>query len=59
MAEEKKIYWCITGIVILEAIALIKGVDGWLLGTALSLLAGIAGYKINDFLKQYGEKKEK
>lgn len=36
----------ITGIVILEAIALFKGFDGVLLSTVLVILAGIAGWTL-------------
>ena len=34
----------IAGIVILESIALSKGVDGVMFSTAIGLVAGIAGY---------------
>lgn len=36
----------IAAIVILEAIALIKGVDGALMGIAVAALAGLGGYEI-------------
>ena len=36
----------ITGIVILESIALLKGVDGAMLGLALSVIGGIVGYSV-------------
>jgi hypothetical protein len=57
--NDYKIYWCIAGIVFLESIALLKGIDGWLLGTAVASLAGIAGFKINDLIRTYGNQKEK
>ncbi len=47
MTEENKVYWCIGGIVFLDSIALLRGIDGWLLGTSIALLAGIAGYNVN------------
>ena len=41
----------IIGIVILEAIALFKGVNGVMFGTALATIAGIAGYALKEKLK--------
>jgi hypothetical protein len=49
--ESKKVYWCISGIIILDGIALLMGQDGWLLGTAIALLGGIAGYNVKELLK--------
>jgi len=36
----------IAGIVILESIALMKGIDGAMLGLALSVIGGIVGYSV-------------
>lgn len=36
----------ITGIVILESIALLKGINGVLLTGVIALIAGLAGYEI-------------
>jgi len=36
----------IAGIVILESIALLKGIDGAMLGLALSIIGGIVGYSV-------------
>jgi len=36
----------IAGIVILESIALAKGIDGAMLGLALSIIGGIVGYSV-------------
>jgi len=41
----------IVGIVILEAIALFKGVNGVMLSTALAIIGGIAGYTIKNTIK--------
>jgi len=40
----------ITGIVILQAIALIKGVDGTLYGMSIAAIAGLGGYAIRTFI---------
>ena len=36
----------ISGIVILEAIALYKGINGVMFGTAMTVIGGIAGYSV-------------
>ena len=36
----------IAGIVVLEAIALLKGVNGVMFGTAMTVIGGIAGYTV-------------
>ena len=41
----------IIGIVILEGIALIQGIDGQMLSVGIGVIAGLGGY-------QYGKKKE-
>ena len=38
--------FAITGLVLLEAIALIKGIDGAAFGICIAAIAGLAGYKI-------------
>ena len=37
----------IVGLVILEAIALIKGIDGKLFGIVIMVISGLAGYNFN------------
>ena len=41
----------IIGIVILEAIALMKGINGVMFGTALATIAGIAGFALKEKLQ--------
>ncbi|UYL65064.1 MAG: hypothetical protein QIT46_gp12 [Methanophagales virus PBV305] len=36
----------ITGLVILEAIALMNGIDGTLLSVVIAVIAGLAGYTV-------------
>lgn len=36
----------IAGIVVLEGIALWKGIDGWLLSVGIAAIAGIAGWAL-------------
>ena len=36
----------IAGIIFLEGIALLKGIDGALLGVVFAILGGIAGYEV-------------
>ena len=38
--------FAIAGLVILESIALIKGIDGAAFGICIAAIAGLAGYKI-------------
>lgn len=40
----------ISGIVILEVIALYKGINGVMLATTIGVIAGIAGYSIKNHL---------
>lgn len=47
----------IAGITILEAIALIKGIDGALLATVFALLGGIAGYQVKVAVEKRRAKK--
>lgn len=42
----------IAGIVILEAIALYMGINGVVLTMVVGLIAGIAGYKLSDYVKE-------
>lgn len=49
--------FAIAGIVVLEAIALIKGINGVLLSTTLSIIAAIVGYEIKGWIN--GKKEEK
>jgi len=46
----------ILSIFILEAIALIKGIDGYALGLAFSGIGGIAGYLVKSYTCRKGEK---
>ena len=46
----------ILAIFILEAIALIKGIDGYALGLAFSGIGGIAGYLVKSLMNRKGEK---
>ena len=41
----------ILGIVVLESIALAKGINGVMFGTALSVIGGIAGYTLKNKIK--------
>lgn len=43
---EKIAIVAISGIVVLESIALLKGINGVLFGTAMTIIGGIAGYII-------------
>lgn len=43
----------ISGIVLLESIALLKGINGVLFGTAMSIIGGIAGYTIKNSMDKY------
>lgn len=45
---------CVSGIVIIEAIALAKGTNGATLNIALTLISGIAGYSL-----KYLDKRQK
>ncbi|MBA7568150.1 hypothetical protein ES708_09871 [subsurface metagenome] len=45
---------CIAG---LEALALVKGVDGALLGLAITALAGLGGYELKVLVDKRREKK--
>ena len=36
------------GVILLEAIALMKGIDGALLMSALTLIGGLGGYELKD-----------
>ncbi|RLE76540.1 MAG: hypothetical protein DRJ44_03895 [Thermoprotei archaeon] len=47
----------IAGITILEAIALIKGIDGALLATVFAFLGGIAGYQVKVAVEKRRAKK--
>lgn len=51
--KKKKVNWKVTctaivGIVVLDSVALLCGHNGVLLLTSISLIAGIAGYKLKD-----------
>jgi len=39
------------GVVILETIALLKGIDGTLFTLAIAALVGMAGFKLRDILR--------
>ena len=41
----------ICGLVIIESIALIKGINGVMFGTTAAVIAGIAGFKIKGYIK--------
>ena len=41
----------ISGLVIIESIALIKGINGVMFGTTAAVIAGIAGFKIKGYIK--------
>lgn len=43
----------ITGIVILDAIALTQGINGTLFTLAMIAIAGLAGYEMTDILKYF------
>ena len=43
----------IAGIVILDAIALLKNIDGYLLATVFAILAGAAGFEAKDLYKKF------
>ena len=47
---ETKLSWstvvAIAGIVILEALAISKGIDGAMLGLAIAAIAGLGGYRL-------------
>lgn len=42
----------IAGIVVLESIALYKGVNGVVLTMVVGIIAGIAGYKIAEYVRE-------
>ncbi|MBI2101670.1 hypothetical protein HYT53_03580 [Candidatus Woesearchaeota archaeon] len=44
--SEKIAITAIIGIIVLESLAIWKGINGVLFGTALTFIAGIAGYTI-------------
>ena len=48
----------ITGIVILDAIALTQGINGTLFTLAMISIAGLGGYEIQDVLKYFKGGKE-
>lgn len=45
-----KVYASIAAIVVLEAIALLKGIDGALLGLAVAALAGLGGFEVKSWM---------
>jgi len=41
----------ICGLVIIESIALFKGINGIMFGTTAAVIAGIAGFKLKGYMK--------
>lgn len=42
----------IIGLVVIESVALFNGINGVVLSAVIALIAGIAGYKISDYIKE-------
>lgn len=51
-----KIVTVVSGIVVLEAVALFNGIDGVLLTSVIATLAAIGGFTVNDLVKTKGGK---
>jgi len=49
-----KVIVAITGIVIIEIVALGNGIDGILLSGSIAVIAGLAGYHVREILKKIG-----
>ena len=59
MIDVKTLRLIITGIIILEAIALLKGVNGILLTTVIGLLAGLTGLVMPQWKIRNGTQKSR
>lgn len=58
MSNKRPIAVTVTAIVaitVLEAIALLKNIDGTLMATVVAAIAGLGGYTLGQVMKQRGE----
>ena len=53
VTKEVTVMVAITGIVVLDAVALMNGINGTLFTLAMIAIAGLAGYEIQDVLKYF------